>query len=635
MKLSGKLWEYFIEAIIIVCSFSFYSSCFYPLMNSDDALNILMAHHYKLPADFYCWGQDRGGTLIPLISQVFIKIFHLPAIWSVSLSNYFILILGYIGFSSLFRSSFTRIIFAVAWFFPFFRFIDMMRFPIGVEYSLLGLVIYFMKKIRLEENNNSWNHVYLSLVSLIIITGIWVSDLSIVSFSILLFILLIFNFIEKKQINIWKDIIAYFTGTVSVAVIFIVIAKSYSPDKTNRLFGFNTWEIFRTGISRIVELWGEFLNNRTSNITETLFFYLVIILLLILVVLGMSKKIKPELPHKIWSVFFLSDFLIVTAVLFMSHWVYANGLGRWYFVSCYISFTVFVLILAENLEIKFITRLIFRAYLTILIFTGAISTLYTIRYIYPGSLVPKASQSAEFLKLGTIGIIGDYWNSYVYGIADPGQIKATPHDRSSVKNKEQAIETIKRDTLYLIRDRWMDSFPDSLEQFGYKLQKDGNEFRMGGCNVCRYRKALSDSSFRIFGTERMKTGGSVLIYDSIVGHNVIFTAADCDSCKAKCFIYGPFITLDPGEYVARFYIKVRPVNNLVSSVLDVTTNGGMEKLMIRKLNVTDISVFGKYGYIDLDFKSIHKCFDVEFRIYDNKNADFWFDHVNLLEKYHY
>ena len=110
MKNFNRLSYYLAVFTIIIISFFLYSSNFYPLLCSDDALNILMAHYYKLPADFYCWGQDRGGTLIPLISQVFIKIFHFSALTSVSLSNYLILILGFLCFSSLFKTKYGKLI---------------------------------------------------------------------------------------------------------------------------------------------------------------------------------------------------------------------------------------------------------------------------------------------------------------------------------------------------------------------------------------------------------------------------------------------------------------------------------------------------------------------------------------------
>ena len=129
-----KILILLVVTIIAVLSFFLYSSRFYPLLNSDDALNILLTHYYKLPKDLYGWGQDRGGTLIPLISQLFHKGMGLSAVLSVSISNYLILILGYIGFSSLLNRKYLKVLLALVIFFPPLRFIDITRFPLGVQY---------------------------------------------------------------------------------------------------------------------------------------------------------------------------------------------------------------------------------------------------------------------------------------------------------------------------------------------------------------------------------------------------------------------------------------------------------------------------------------------------------------------
>ena len=34
---------------------------------------------------------------------------------------------------------------------------------------------------------------------------------------------------------------------------------------------------------------------------------------------------------------------------------------------------------------------------------------------------------------------------------------------------------------------WFEKFPDSIIQFHKHLVKDGNEFNIGDCNVCKYK----------------------------------------------------------------------------------------------------------------------------------------------------
>ncbi|MEY3200366.1 MAG: hypothetical protein RJA13_2324 [Bacteroidota bacterium] len=167
-------------AFIILSSFFLYSLAFNPLVTSDDALNVLMAFDYQIPPDFYCWGQDRGGTIIPLISQFFIHVLHLSPILSVSLSNYLLLTLGFIGFSKLFKQPFTLIIFAVLWFFPYERFINILSFPIGMSYSLIGISIYFLDRLMHKKDLTNFSKHFHLLVSIGLWgLAIWTSDLAV------------------------------------------------------------------------------------------------------------------------------------------------------------------------------------------------------------------------------------------------------------------------------------------------------------------------------------------------------------------------------------------------------------------------------------------------------------------------
>ena len=65
--------HYTLIFILIILSFLCYSSNFYTLLTSDDAIQVLMIHNFQLPHDLYFWGQDRYGSLIPMLGQIFYK----------------------------------------------------------------------------------------------------------------------------------------------------------------------------------------------------------------------------------------------------------------------------------------------------------------------------------------------------------------------------------------------------------------------------------------------------------------------------------------------------------------------------------------------------------------------------------
>lgn len=85
--------------LIIAISFRTFSTLFYPALNSDHAITILMGHSFNLPHDWYFWGQDRMGSLIPMLSYPFINLLNADAVVTESLVHYLILIAGYLAFA--------------------------------------------------------------------------------------------------------------------------------------------------------------------------------------------------------------------------------------------------------------------------------------------------------------------------------------------------------------------------------------------------------------------------------------------------------------------------------------------------------------------------------------------------------
>lgn len=624
-----KIIYYLLSLVIILLSFFLYSQRFYPLLNSDDALNILMAYYYKLPNDFYCWGQDRGGTLIPLISQIFIKLFNCSALISVSLSNYLILILGYIGLSSLIKSNYYKIILAIIWFLPFQRFIDIVHFPIGVEYSLIGLSIFLISK--LEYNNTfKWyiKHIILILIILVFTTSVWVSDLAVVSITILLFILFLFYFLKNKNFKIDKIILSYIFIGVTFCYIFINFAKSFAFTKTENYLSINGINEVKNALHILKESLWKILTFSTNETFVSIYIYVAIVFIFSFVFFILKKKLFIHLISNKWIVFFLTDTVAIFIVLLLSSWVLANGMGRWYFVATYISLSMSIILALDNIELSYKTKLLRWSILSLALI-GAISPIYTMKYEKPKSLKPMVNIVGEFKQLGEIGVIAEYWNSYITSCPAPELIKATPNDQSDVRNQEIVDMVFERENIYVIKDMWMKTFPDTLEQFGYVLLKEGNQFRLGGCDVCKYDKI---KLHKVFPLQKLKYSDSQVASDSIGGKKTLFVSADCDSCKERFIIYGPYIPIGIGEFTVSFYIKANNFkNNNPIALLNVMADWGKTKLAEIIIDKNDFPI-NDYSYIDINFKTSKRYNNIEFRMYYYGNANLYFDHIILKEE---
>jgi hypothetical protein len=481
-----RIFHVLLLAALIIISFYLYSYRHYPLLSSDDALTVLMTHYYELPHDFYCWGQDRGGTLIPLISQIFHKGFGLSAVNSVSLTTYLILILGYLGFAGLFRNRITRIVFAIVWFFPPARFVDLTRFPIGMAYSLVGISLLLISRIHGPGNRKWTDHLLMVLLVLILSASIWVSDLAIVTASVILLTPPTLHLIRTGKLPGLKPGIFYIVPGAVLCFLFIWYAKGKATGVTHDYLTVNDWETFSAGMKILGTKIFSILSFGIPDRLYSVYAWSGIGFVSYLMAHVSGRKVNMQENRVTWLMVFLTDFILVLMVLLTSRWVYLNHMGQWYFVASYVSMSMVLLLLFDQFKPGTRSMRICTTILLVTVLTGSFSTVHSLRYVRPGTLQSKVDIMSEFLILGEPGIIGEYWNSYITSCPDPSKIKATPHDKSTVRNRELADEVLARPNIYVIRDMWMDSFPDTLEQFGCLLVRKGEEFRMGGCDVQRY-----------------------------------------------------------------------------------------------------------------------------------------------------
>ncbi len=481
-----------IIGLIFLLSFRFYSSLFYPVLNSDNAVTILMIHYFKLPNDLYFWGQDRMGSLIPLIGQIPLKIFNLSALTSESIVHYFILLLGFLSFSHFLRSHILKIIFAIIWFFPPMRLIDVTQFSFGIHYSLIAIVCYLFDYYQKEkiQNNPLLCHSILSIITLLLISAIWVSDMALISvFLLLAFQLHFYLKTNNLSFSLFKKKEFYYTLIgVMVCYIFIHYAKNIAPNKQD----YTTFSDFKT-TKQTVMIFGntvlDFFKFKADEPFTSVYSYFVIIILIVLFL--QLRKVRLNSSTKKWVLFFLFDAALLFGIIIISNWTFLNGVPRRYFTCTYISLSFSLLLLLDNLNISKKHINYFNVLLMITVVIGGMGTLYNIKYIWPKTMTPRVEISREFEKLGKIGVISEYWNSYITSCPNPDMIKATPHDSTwAVRNYEIVEEVFEQENIYIIKDMWLQSFPDTVTEFGRVLLKDGNEFRIGDCVVCKYKKQI-------------------------------------------------------------------------------------------------------------------------------------------------
>lgn len=475
--------------IIIIISFGLYSSLFYPLLNTDHAVTILMISDFKIPDSLYFWGQDRMGSLIPLIGFLFQKVFHTSSLWTESIIHYAILIVGYFSFATFIKSKAIKIIFAIIWFLPPMRMIDFLELSFGIHYSILGVACYLINYYYQNNIRNEKRHLILFSIAILFVTSVWVSDLAVISFFSLIFSFTFRWIINYKAIKLKTKILefSYFILGVIGCYFFIHYCKITALVKNNYSTIGDIKTIFGS-FSIFIKTLVDFLIFRTDEPITSIYFYLIIFC-----VIYIFKKIDKSTIIIIFKnpffIFLILETVLMFSAVISTKWTYMNNVPRRYFTYTYITIAIMILLILDDLILNNkINSKIILSLIAPTVLIGSLGTIYNLQFVYPKRLKSKVSYVREIEKLGEIGIIADYWNAYINSVTNPKNIKSTPYDLPwGVRNPKLVEEVFKQKKLYLIKDMWFEIYPDTIQQFGRVLIKDGDEFFLGDCNFCEYK----------------------------------------------------------------------------------------------------------------------------------------------------
>lgn len=584
------------------------------------AVNVLIADSFSIPHDIYWWNQDRYGSFVPLIAQPLIKILGISPMYAISICNYLLLTLGFIGFSKLFKQKSIQVLFAIIWFFPFQRFITFGFFPIGLSYSLLGFSLLFLLKLNLDKPlfKDQKNRAKVITIFFIWLAGVWISDLLFVTIATLGIAFFIHAHLQGNKLLKRQILSVFGLGYVGL-FLCIKILKAFATFSVAAYGGLNSLSDIGEAISII------FISNYATLSFGTDFYvslgaWAIFIFFLIGSALTI-KKLKAIISfNNPITTFLLADFLGMFAVILLSHWVLLNGMGRWYFVAPYIAGTLFVLRMidqSEKLAHPFIKSIFFS-----LSFLIAFSTVGRIYSEY-GEYTATASKVKELNKLGKIGIIGDFWESYKLAFVNPENIIATPHENSDVRNPHLPFKVLTQPKIYVNGKEWLDEFPDTFQQFGVTLTKVGNPLSFKEALLCEYKADLTPNKDTLFNADNlMHREGIELENRAIQFQN--------KKKKKDHAIYGPYILLEKGAYRIDVYLSNVTVEKLKKELLfDVAYNSSSKKISKTFLNASVYDT--ERGCFSILFNAPEFLFNTEFRILDKQPIDYTLEKMILTK----
>ncbi|HZX63245.1 MAG TPA: hypothetical protein VFE66_08535, partial [Bacteroidales bacterium] len=606
---------YLLLFLLILFSFYNFAEIYFPLLNSDMAITVLMAQNLNLPGDLYFWGQDRAGSLIPLLANILVEAYKFPPVLAVSVIHYLILIAGFFALASFFRNRNLKLILALIWFFPSWHFLDQVNQLFGIQMCLIAIALYFLKIMQVMVNRYL-QLVWLSLACLSFLTAIWVSDLALVSLGLIALIVTwkYQSMLKKKRYLFFFKDRNTLLQVVIVAAWFILGTAFilYAKHKATRTEAYHInhlnhpGEIYATLKIIFYSIWRVFIF-ASENLMESIYAWAIVAGIPLVISLSNTRNhfLKFCSSHK-WLIFFALNGIVTFVLLVLSHWVYLNGTPRRYFTLVYISLWIAMLLYVESTGSR--NRQLRMIILVIVVLFGAISSFS--KFFVPERLPSRLTAMGDFRKLGDFGLISDYWDAYLIASVDPKHIIATPHDKDDVKNHYLPELVFKMPKLYLARDGWMDSFPDTITQFGHILSRKGSEFVVASIALCQYERVYYK---RKFSCEEMQHQGTVST-DPLTGSGKsVVIGKDFD--RKKHFIYGPFLSLQHGTILVQYSLKSEPdLNTRTIAVLEISAEYGKKVLATQAIHSCDFQSRDKYQFFDLKTTLDKDYKGVEFRI---------------------
>ena len=310
-------------ALVTCVSLIFFSVWTFKSFNSDHAIHVLMMEDFRIPEDWYYWGQNRLGSLLPFIGSMLVAI-GVPSLAAAGMVH--VVFLGTIALIlfKLFEGSAWSIAALVALIFPVFPF--WMQISLGHPYlaqMLFGLLFLLLLSSFPKISAIRW-----LALGILAFLGLWSTELHL-GFLLATFLVCLSNARQLK----WQDWLPLGIGLI-IGAIFLYEAKEHAVDVKQYAQKFASWqqirESFQAAWTGLVPLF---------SLASAKWFNSVLLYFLIFLSLGLGifRFKKQKAFSHLTKILFLAA-LFSFFMIHFSHWNYIMELPMRYFSSAYIWF---------------------------------------------------------------------------------------------------------------------------------------------------------------------------------------------------------------------------------------------------------------------------------------------------------
>lgn len=498
LKYSLSTTIYIIALLIIVSiSFIYYAPCNYLYFNSDHAIHVLMAKNFQLPRDYFYWGQNRLGSLLPMFAFLLGKIIPLENLYLCTIVQYLFLFTGFIILSIPINHKVLKLALCALIFLPVNQYnaLILIGHPYASQLFAGALFIYFLHLFRNHLLNSSGKNFFLKalclsfLSSLFFTIGIWASELSFILILIPVYFYLIDTeikqYIREHNKSVWFVLVQF------VSLLFFLLGL-YAYYRIKQLFhGDPEYDVFFVDFEGLKKNISFFIDKLNISLLYKDHFYLensfnwflVIITFISLTIwLVTDKKLKITNSILINSLFLVSG--LSSLLLFLSAWNLRSEFCPRYFTPIYIVFCVALVYTYDRYRYKS----------AIQIFVGLFFIFFCMGFCYTVFVGKERKnpfeQYSEYKILPKGTLIADYWDTYLINAIAIDSLQSLPFDYQQVRNFDWKDQPLSEKNFYFLKsnNQLRDGLRDTIEQFDILFKYSGTTYNCQKTDVLLYHK---------------------------------------------------------------------------------------------------------------------------------------------------
>jgi|GEM_PF-6830209 len=460
--------------LIIGVHFYYFEPALSPLFDSDGAIHVLMSSRFYFPEGLYYWGQNRLGSMVPLLAYPWVSLGIHP-LWVLSVIQTFLIYLSFRNFSFN-LPSLGRVTLAFLFFVPLsaWNFLISTGQPYIPQLFLLSWIYVWYTKKGAPHSTSDWFSFFLvGWVSL------WVSDLTLVYF---VPIGLYFIFSSYKAMGL-KDTVAKLyipTGVLAIGVALLFVLKSQLPRAKGYDNVFASGEQIGDLVSRLVAFYSGYFTHFSAHPLETIGFWF---LGIGVILLGLRRSTS-------WIAILKASQWVVILFLITSHWVFVNGLR--YFALPFFLLTVLWIRQAYLPVPKSKAKSWSQVLLllsTLLFSAGNITKRRTIQR--PTVFMPQTHEIQKVATLYSLPAIGDYWTVYQYSAYAKNQPIGIADEFWAIRNSWEASQVLQSDTVLIFAsDRVV--LEAEIEKYKTQFEAVSSVLHVGETSFRLYRPHSKD-----------------------------------------------------------------------------------------------------------------------------------------------